>query len=354
MINISNDFLTLKIDENCGKILYLENKKGNLLSNTQPPLLTLSFRGECGERIDTDVSNANSCDVVHNGNAYAIKYSDFNGIDLTATVFIDFDEKSKFINWRAKCESDLQLEWLEFPSFCVQDTFEDKGGNSEILFPYNEGAIVKNIKAREWSGFKYCEPEYPSRGSYSMYPGMICSPFLACLSDKGNIYIGSHDKNNNTKHIDFYRTDDGVRLVVRVYPGVDGGVYETDYDTVMTVFDGDWHDGAEIYRNWLEKSNSLNLPKIVENRGLPEWYEESPIVITYCVRGHHDTDIMEPNKLFPYINGLKVIDELAEKLDSKIMAILMHWEGTAPWAPPSAPVQSTPTAWRACSCTPPA
>lgn len=42
-----------------------------------------------------------------------------------------------------------------------------------IQAKYNEGAIVKNIKAREWSGFKYCEPEYPSRGSYSMYPGMI-------------------------------------------------------------------------------------------------------------------------------------------------------------------------------------
>ena len=201
MINICNDFSVLKIDECQGRILSFEGNNGNLLSDIQPPLLTLSFRGENGERIDTDVSKAKSCDVTIDKTCYALKYTNFDGIDLVATIFISFEEKSEFIKWRAKCESNLQLEWLEFPSFSVQDTFEDKSGNSQILFPYNEGALVKNITARENTGFRYFEPEYPSRGSYSMYPGMICSPFIAYLSDKGNIYIGAHDKKNNTKHI---------------------------------------------------------------------------------------------------------------------------------------------------------
>ena len=334
MLEIKNALSILKIDEKCGKIVSFGRKDGNLLSGVQPPLLTLGFRGEKGEKIITDITKANTYNVESGENQYIITYTDFECAELTAKIYINFGKDSSFISWRAGCECNLQLEWLEFPSFSVEDSFADNGGNSKILFPYNEGAIVKNITAREKSGFKHFEPEYPSLGSYAMYPGMVCSPFLSFLSDRGNIYIGAHDKNNNTKHIDFYRADDGVKSVMRIYPGVSGGTYETDYDTVLSYFEGDWQDGAEIYRNWLEQSNTIKLPKITENKNLPDWYKESPVVITYCVRGHHDTDIMDPSGMFPYINGMKYIDKFAEKLNSKIMVILMHWEGTAPWAPP--------------------
>lgn len=334
MLVIKNKFSTLEIDERKGKIISFSKNGENLLSENQPPLLTVAFRNGEGDAVLTDVTKADTVEAYPTETGYKIIYKNFENINFVATVFVNFNEDSPFINWRADIKCDLQLEWLQFPSFCVEDTFADMGGNSKILFPYNEGAIVKNITARENSGFKHFEPEYPSLGSYAMYPGMVCSPFLAYLSDKGNIYIGAHDKENHTKHIDFYRENGGVKLVARIYPSVFGGNYTTEFDTVLAVFSGDWQDAAEIYRNWLEKSDTLSLPKITENKNLPEWYGESPIVITYCVRGHHDTDIMDPNKMLPYINGMKFIDEYAEKLNSKIMVILMHWEGTAPWAPP--------------------
>lgn len=67
---------------------------------------------------------------------------------------------------------------------------------------------------------------------------------------------------------------------------------------------------------------------------LPAWYAQSPIVVTYPVRGKFDTDEMQPNGLYPYKNALPYLRELSRKTDSKVMALLMHWEGTAPWAPP--------------------
>lgn len=334
MVEIRNKYFTLSVDGEGGRLIHLFKGENNLLSENQPPLLEMRFRSEDGKAIRTDVTKANKCDISSAENRYILRYSDFDIDNLTAEVIIDYCEDSPEICWNAKVDSCLQLEWLEFPGICVPDTFEDNGGKSKILFPYNEGAIVKDITARENSGFKHFEPKYPSLGSFAMYPGMVCSPFLAYLSDKGNIYIGAHDKQNNTKHIDFYRTNGGVKLVVRVYPGIEGGIYSTDFNTVLSLFEGDWQDGADIYRNWLEESGALCLPKIEQNPDLPDWYGESPVVITYCVRGHHDTDIMAPSALFPYINGMKFIDEYAEKLNSKIMVILMHWEGTAPWAPP--------------------
>ena len=71
-----------------------------------------------------------------------------------------------------------------------------------------------------------------------------------------------------------------------------------------------------------------------KNTDLPEWYTDNTLVVTYPVRGVHDMDRPEPNALFPYINALPHIDEIAGKTGMRPLALLMHWEGTAPWAPP--------------------
>ena len=100
------------------------------------------------------------------------------------------------------------------------------------------------------------------------------------------------------------------------------------YEVKLGSFEGDWMNAAEIYRSWLDTV----VKKEEDSR--PAWLFEPLLVVTYPVRGTHDMDIMEPNEFYPYTNGLKYIKEIAEKSKSRILVLLMHWEGSAPWAPP--------------------
>lgn len=333
MITIQNKYYKLCIDETNGRIQSLSDQKENLISDIQPPLLSLCFRTEAGEEQRVDVTMAEKCVVEKKENGYVITYSEFPFLTMRNTVYVLYDD-SPYIKWHAEIDCEMQLEWMELPGICVPDTFQDSGGNSKILWPFNEGTLITDIKAREKSGIPYREPQYPSQGDYSMCPGMISTPFITSWNDDGGIYYGVHDTNKNTFHVDFYREQSGVRLLIRSYPGIEGGHYCNDFDIVLGVFHGDWYDAAEIYRCWFEENHNADYKKIKDNEQLPQWYGESPVILGYCVRGHHDTDVMEPNQLFPYINGMKVVDELSEKLQSKIMVLLMHWEGSAPWAPP--------------------
>jgi hypothetical protein len=168
-----------------------------------------------------------------------------------------------------------------------------------------------------------------------MFPNMVCSQMLAYLWEDAGLYIGAHDEKRGVKDINFLKAENGVTLRFRLFTGADfGKSFATDYPIVFAVTEGKWEAAAERYRAWFETAVPQNAKKAEENEALPEWYEDSPLVVSYPVRGIHDTDEMTPNKLFPYTNALPVLNEIRSATDARLLVLLMHWEGTAPWAPP--------------------
>lgn len=253
-------------------------------------------------------------------------------------VEIEIKQENTTLFWRIYIQNKTEqlLEWAEIMSFGVFRKLRDEeGGKGEILFPYNEGCLVTDMNKRNTNPFPYIEPEYPSLGKYAIFPNMISSQFLAYLAEGKGIYLGMHDEERTTKHIDFRTVGDSIKLQMRTFCDVDYGEdYRMPFDSVMTFFEGDWQDACEIYRNWFYNHLPQGLKKIADSPELPKWYEESPIVVTYPIRGRFDTDVMDPNNFYPYENVLPYLREIAKETDSKVMTLLMHWEGTAPWAPP--------------------
>ena len=226
-------------------------------------------------------------------------------------------------------------EWVEYPGIAVPDALSDRGGDGKIFWGFNEGATVDDMDAREKSWFRHLEIEYPSNGQHPLFPAAISTQFMAYYDTDAGLYLGAHDKEYGLKGIDFYRAGGGISLCFKHFTGADFGCdFTLPYPVAVNGFVGDWQDGCEIYRAWFEENTPSGFVKIKDNKSLPEWYGKSPVIVTYPVRGKHDTDIMTPNKLFPYINVMPTVEKFEKALGSRIMIILMHWEGTAPWAPP--------------------
>lgn len=256
-----------------------------------------------------------------------------------ADVVLTISELKNGLKWSIKVinHTDYLLEQVEIMSlgFCPQ--LKDEGGKGEIDVPYNEGVRVTSMKNRETSVFRYYDVDYPSLGIYYMYPNMISSPFMAYIHNETGIYLAMLDKECTPKHIDFRYFEDTIKTEMSVFTNIDYGQdYEMNFDSVMLLFEGDYFDACGLYREWFYQNNGKKFKTIKERYNeLPNWYHESPVVITYPVVGTKDSDTeMKPGGLYPYTNGLKVMDYFGKQTDSKILALLMHWEGTAPWAPP--------------------
>jgi hypothetical protein len=123
----------------------------------------------------------------------------------------------------------------------------------------------------------------------------------------------------------------GVALRFRLFCGGEG---EMEYPLVLSCVEGRWESAAERYRRWFEEHLPAGAKRVAENGARPAWYEDSPLVVSYPVRGVHDMDEMKPNRLFPYMAAMPLLDGIRQAVDHRLLVLLMHWEGTAPWAPP--------------------
>ena len=296
-------------------------------------LFRVCLRNRKGEKFVLSSLSAEHCQKTEDGAVYGGFFE-----DVKVRVFLCNDNGEA--QWRINVTNntcDYFVEWVDFPLLTLPALKDNNplGDGGKILYPYNEGAIVSDMDRRENSWFPYYEPEYPSLGAYSVFPNMVFAQMLAYLWEDVGLYIGAHDKKRGVKDINFHKTEKGVTLRFRLFCGVDFGEnFVMDYPIVFAVTSGEWECCAQRYREWFEQNLPPKTVKVSKNKNLPKWYEDNPLVVTYPVRGLFDDDEMKPNRLYPYSNALPILDRIKRECDSKLLVLLMHWEGTAPWAPP--------------------
>ena len=325
--------MTLTVDFAAGHVASLVlGGKERVVAPTA--LWRLRLRDQAGRASVYSAYDAKACTLTEDGAIYA----GFDGQSFTVCVYLA--EKEGDAAWRAEVrglDGEHVVEWLDFPLLTLPALKEnnEQGNGGTILYPYNEGALISNNDHRNQTDFRHWEPEYPSLGCYGVFPNMVCSQMQAYLWEDAGLYFGAHDQARGVKGIDFYAENGGITMQMRLFCGAEYGQdFVMDYDVLWCATDGRWESAAEIYRTWFASALPPRVKKIKDNGELPAWYAESPLVVTYCVRGIHDMDEMNPNALFPYTNALPLLEQIKSRAQTRLMVLLMHWEGTAPWAPP--------------------
>ncbi len=342
----------IEISEETGSIL----KLGNGIKNFVPdgsigrPLFEMRLMDKKGAFSYIDASAARKVCVTETSNReeagqaavpataprlVSISFDDFAeipglGVRAEAAIFPDEDK----IEWgiAVSNRTGCYIENLDYPCIAVPS---DLGGGTYIFWPKSEGCIIDDIKPMDRMKISGCDNKSLRASQSNMYPGMVLMQFMAYYGDNGGLYYAAHDTGGVPKLVQCYSEQGGICLSFKAFcaipPESDGGL---QYKMVTQLFSGDWMDAAAIYRDFVETSE-FDLPEKVHlNKDLPAWHAESPVVVIYPPRSIRGTGYLGPNEYFPYENGIKYMDDLAEDFDSKILAFLTYWEGSAPWAPP--------------------
>ena len=340
--SLKNEYFSISLDETKTAVTTIDYAGQNLLApNAHQPLFNLRFRdrNEGGKIVAFDATKAT---VIHSHlkkNEWVIAYSGFDGVEINVRVVIRLGKGERLSAWTIEVDNGTPylLDHIDFPNLVVRNDLTATGGSGRLLWPAQEGCLIEDMRMRDRALILPYRPvEFPFMGCGGQYPSSNQMQFMAYYNDAGGLYLATHDVRCHPKAFEFYSIDsDAIKLDLRLFTGgAAQGTYTLPYDVMVGVFDGDWHDAADIYRHWVENSEMPLPPKIADNDALPDWFFSSPIVVTYPVRGVRDLGDMTPNKLYPYVNAIKYIDRYAEEFDSRIIALLMHWEGSAPWAPP--------------------
>ena len=269
---------SIEVDFECGALKNII-KNGRQITCGSAPLFTVKLRKKTSKSY---VVNSTECKFISYGNNVASYTCGF--FDAQVHFFVQDESLLAKICIQNKTQ-DL-LEWTELLPFTVPQKLKDEdGGRGEILYPYNEGCRVTNMAFRESMPFSYTEPEYPSKGSFSIFPNMIFGQFIAYLDDGAGVYLAMHDSERTTKHVDFCYFQEGIKVFMRAFCDVTYGQdYEMPFNVTLRAFDGTWHSAADIYYNWFKDNLPMGAKKIKDNPDLPAWYHDYPLVVAYPVR----------------------------------------------------------------------
>ena len=198
----------------------------------------------------------------------------------------------------------------------------------EIFWPHGPGCLIRE----PWKSFReYHHAGFPGNSDPCVYPGSASVQFLAAYGSRYGLYYAADDPTHSIKTMEIGpAAGSSVRLRIECTCDRQGmeQEFELPFDLVVGAFEGDWMDACEIYRRWMKHD-----PIMKRDFALPDWMEESPVVIIYPVCG--DGRITpEPNRFLPYERNFTRLQELSAALDSPLLVLLMRWDHNGPWMPP--------------------
>ena len=246
----------------------------------------------CGIQTERPIyASGQNCIVLQGENEMTLRYEQLqreNDCALEVILEIRFVAAGDFLSVTTVIEnhSDLpMIEWQLTPVAGVQTL----RGDSEdyIAWPYKLGRKVLRPAFSHLSvdsGFRpYEMPEQIHTDLNVLYPGVGSMQWFDWCNEQEGIYVGCHDVSHQTICLRAERDvkQNLLSLGVIKYPYCDPGERWESAPIVFCLHQGDWHQGAQIYRNWLAATGTWKAPVI------PDWAAEFQGWLRVIMKPHH-------------------------------------------------------------------
>ena len=278
---------------------------------------------------------------------YTATFGDFEGWDLTVECRVQVSPGDRFARFGVSVENrcKLRIADVQYPFVVCPYKLGGEANTEAVVLPhgYGSGRLLTgelefggNNQANRMRPDSYQVWEFcPQEDIASHYPGMVYAQFLAYYNSSAGLYLACDDTQANVKKFRVLHRKPGMRLGVSHVGdwNNESGKRELEYDTLITTFEGDWYDAADIYREWTSKQKWF-VP-LAEKKNVPKWLTDSPAYITVRSGGQIDIgDVEVVEEFVPYEKCVPLLKNIADKIEAPLCIVFMGWERAGSWVYP--------------------
>ena len=194
-----------------------------------------------------------------------------NVLDVKLEIKTAADGKSFVFNGTFNNRSkEYTVFYFDYPVLGGIGGINGRFNQDFLATPFFNGRLIQNPV--EKGLFKKNRIYQPNRSGHSMHMDVF-------YNGQNGLYLGVHDPDQNAKRWDLSADRvNGFSWFVRNIPNNMRRVpqqWQIPYPTVLQFFNGDWYDGAQIYRSWAINQYWCREGKIHVRKSIPQWFKDT-------------------------------------------------------------------------------
>ena len=277
---------------------------------------------------------------------YTATFSGFDGKDFIVECSVSVQPGDRFARFGVSIENrcGLRIADIQYPFIVCPYKLNGEERTEAVIVPqgYGSGRLMtgdlefggnnqmNRMRPDSYQAWEFC----PQEDMCGHYPGLMYAQFLAYYNNKAGLYLACDDTNANVKKFRVLHRRPGMRLgVSHVGDWNIENKRALEYNTLLTAFEGDWYDAADIYRDW--SMNQEWFIPLTKKDNVPEWLTDSPAYITVRSGGQLDMgDVTEIQEFVPYEKCLPLLQNIADRINAPLCIVFMGWERAGSWVYP--------------------
>jgi len=329
----------LAFDRQTGRLLSLRPRRNPgtelLAPGAALPAFALQYLDDLRQFRSLDAAQARHgavhCAESAGGQVLTLAFTGVGGLDLDVTVTVRTAPDDRFSRWTCTVRNGvgLRLVDVQFPMVVVPAT-------GAIALPAGHGGhlltgdALTSLPVDDPRGWQLI----PENGNSPQYPGRFFAQFMAWMGEAGGVYLACDDTAGHIKVLRPVRRGPGVRLgLAHIGDWPEPGQRTLEYAVLLGSFLGDWHDAAELYRDWALRQHWAT--PLTRRTDVPAWLLDSPPHITIRLQGYLDDGLAPPvGEFLPYEKCIPLLQGVADRVQAPLVAVLMSWERGGPWVYP--------------------